>query len=63
MGGPIGLVAGFKVGGLAALGCGIAGYTGGKLFKNFNEKPCETISDENQSDIPSTDQSGAKKDI
>ncbi|KAJ8973395.1 hypothetical protein NQ317_002763 [Molorchus minor] len=29
IGGPIGLVAGLKIGGVAALGCAIAGYTGG----------------------------------
>ena len=38
VGGPLGLVVGFKAGGLAALGCGIAGYTGGKIFKKYNDK-------------------------
>jgi syntaxin 17 len=33
IGGPVGLVAGFKIGGLTALGCAIAGYTGGRFFK------------------------------
>ncbi|XP_066250064.1 syntaxin-17 [Euwallacea similis] len=33
IGGPIGFLAGIKVGGLAALGCAVAGYMGGKLLK------------------------------
>lgn len=33
IGGPVGLVAGIKIGGLTALGCAIAGYTGGRFFK------------------------------
>jgi len=33
LGGPIGFLAGFKVGGIAALGCAVAGYAGGKLLK------------------------------
>lgn len=42
------MVAGIKVGGIAALGCAIAGYTGGKFFKNMNdqeaaEKEPETV--------------------
>ncbi|RZC36283.1 syntaxin-17 [Asbolus verrucosus] len=38
IGGPLGLIAGLKVGGIAALGCAIAGYTGGRFFK----KTCES---------------------
>ncbi|XP_036338349.1 syntaxin-17-like [Rhagoletis pomonella] len=34
VGGPIGLVAGLKAGGLAAVGCGILGFTGGSVLKN-----------------------------
>ncbi|XP_072742874.1 syntaxin-17 [Anoplolepis gracilipes] len=33
IGGPIGLLAGMKIGGLAALSCGILGFTGGSLLK------------------------------
>ena len=33
VGGPVGLVAGLKVGGLAAVGCGILGFTGGSVLK------------------------------
>lgn len=33
VGGPIGLIAGLKIGGLTALGCGILGFTGGSLLK------------------------------
>ncbi|KAH8349541.1 hypothetical protein KR084_001367 [Drosophila pseudotakahashii] len=33
VGGPIGLVAGMKAGGLAAVGCGILGFTGGSVLK------------------------------
>ncbi|KAL1518000.1 hypothetical protein ABEB36_001690 [Hypothenemus hampei] len=33
LGGPIGLLAGFKVGGLVSLGCAVAGYAGGKLLR------------------------------
>lgn len=36
IGGPIGLVAGLKVGGVVAVGCAIAGYTGGKWFNKVN---------------------------
>ncbi|KAH8302071.1 hypothetical protein KR044_002384 [Drosophila immigrans] len=34
VGGPIGLVAGIKAGGLAAVGCGILGFTGGSVLKS-----------------------------
>ncbi|XP_011168450.1 syntaxin-17 [Solenopsis invicta] len=33
IGGPIGLIAGLKIGGLAAVGCGILGFTGGSFLK------------------------------
>ncbi|KAL3275313.1 hypothetical protein HHI36_020080 [Cryptolaemus montrouzieri] len=38
IGGPIGFVAGAKVGSLAALCLALIGYTGGKVFKNANEE-------------------------
>lgn len=41
LGGPLGFLAGAKVGGLAAIGCGLAGYTGGKLIKKYNEDGVE----------------------
>lgn len=34
LGGPVGLVAGVKIGGLAAIGCGCLGYFGGKFYKH-----------------------------
>ncbi|XP_030375292.1 syntaxin-17 [Scaptodrosophila lebanonensis] len=34
VGGPIGLVAGIKAGGLAAIGCGVLGFTGGSVLKS-----------------------------
>lgn len=64
IGGPIGLVAGLKVGGIAAIGCGIAGYTGGRFLNNF--KKTESVSDESQSNITnmeSVPQPSHKKDI
>lgn len=33
VGGPIGCVAGLKIGSLAALGCGLTGYFGGRFLK------------------------------
>ncbi|KYN04366.1 PREDICTED: syntaxin-17 [Cyphomyrmex costatus] len=45
IGGPIGLIAGLKIGGLAAVGCGILGFTGGSLLKkkqieSQKQEPC-----------------------
>lgn len=37
VGGPVGFLAGLKVGGLAAVGCGILGFTGGAVIKNKEE--------------------------
>lgn len=34
LGGPVGLLAGLKVGGIAAIGCGFLGFTGGAAIKN-----------------------------
>lgn len=34
MGGPIGLLVGAKAGGVAAIGCGILGFTGGSVLKS-----------------------------
>lgn len=64
IGGPIGLVAGLKIGGLAAIGCAIAGYTGGRLFNKFNNP--DNIEAEAQQPKTSTQPSSdelTKKDI
>lgn len=37
IGGPVGMLAGLKVGGIAAVGCGILGFTGGAAIKNKEE--------------------------
>lgn len=37
IGGPIGMIAGLKIGGIAAIGCAIAGYTGGKFLNKLNK--------------------------
>ncbi|XP_044269307.1 syntaxin-17 [Tribolium madens] len=60
IGGPVGLVAGFKIGGLTALGCAIAGYTGGKLFKKNHEME-ET--EEKGEESVQMDEKHEKKDI
>lgn len=64
IGGPIGLVAGLKVGGIAAIGCAIAGYTGGKLLNKIN-KSARTASTEDEScrTDPELPQTSQKKDI
>ncbi|CAH1155744.1 unnamed protein product [Phaedon cochleariae] len=62
IGGPIGLVAGLKVGGIAALGCAIAGYTGGKWIKKKNENvECEMASEEKTEESESDGTSHKKK--
>lgn len=64
VGGPIGLVAGFKVGGLAALGCGLAGYTGGKLYRrNCDDVPGAEADDNNKTEEETTTETDIKKDI
>lgn len=42
LGGPIGMVAGLKAGGLAAIGCGILGFTGGSAIKNNEQTMIES---------------------
>ncbi|KAG8224352.1 hypothetical protein J437_LFUL004308 [Ladona fulva] len=37
IGGPIGLLAGVKIGGLAAVGCALVGFTGGTILKKKEE--------------------------
>lgn len=62
--GPLGLVAGLKVGGLAAVGFGVAGYTGGRIIKQYNEGDIANTENENkenaQAEVNAVD---AKKDI
>lgn len=44
VGGPIGLLAGFKVAGIAAaLGGGVLGFTGGKLIQRKKQKMMEKL--------------------
>lgn len=43
LGGPVGLFAGMKIGGLAAVGCGILGFTGGAAIKSKEEHDLATI--------------------
>lgn len=37
VGGPVGLIAGLKAGGIAAFGCGVLGFTGGTVLKRKEE--------------------------
>lgn len=37
IGGPVGLIVGLKAGGLAAVGCGLLGFTGGAVLKKHEE--------------------------
>lgn len=63
IGGPIGLVAGLKIGGIAAIGCAIAGYTGGKFLNKLNKADnIQTEAECSKTDIKSPD-SSQKKDI
>lgn len=65
--GPIGFLAGLKVGGVAAIGCAFAGYAGGKfLKKHIDEMPASEAehvvnneNNENHTVVSETD----KKDI
>lgn len=61
IGGPIGLLAGAKIGGLTALGCAIAGYTGGKFFKKIHD-PEDIVREDVSNEHQDTTQN-EKKDI
>lgn len=37
VGGPVGSIAGLKIGGLVSLGCGLVGYFSGKFLNRANE--------------------------
>uniref|UniRef100_A0A670ZRQ9 Uncharacterized protein n=1 Tax=Pseudonaja textilis TaxID=8673 RepID=A0A670ZRQ9_PSETE len=53
VGGPIGLLAGFKVAGLAAaLGGGVLGFTGGKLIQRKKRKLITDLSSSSCPDVP-----------
>ncbi|KAH0948427.1 hypothetical protein HN011_003627 [Eciton burchellii] len=51
IGGPIGLLAGMKIGGLAALSCGILGFTGGSLLKKRQIESNKTETRSNRTEI------------
>ncbi|XP_070798041.1 syntaxin-17 isoform X2 [Pituophis catenifer annectens] len=61
VGGPIGLLAGFKVAGLAAaLGGGVLGFTGGKLIQRKKQKMIKELSSSSCPDLPKqSDQGGS----
>ncbi|KAK9402851.1 syntaxin-17 [Crotalus adamanteus] len=61
VGGPIGLLAGFKVAGLAAaLGGGVLGFTGGKLIQRKKQKMIKDLSSASCPDLPRpSDQGGS----
>lgn len=61
VGGPIGLLAGFKVAGLAAaLGGGVLGFTGGKLIQKKKQKMIKDLSSASCPDLPRpSDQGGS----
>ncbi|KAJ3660392.1 hypothetical protein Zmor_004842 [Zophobas morio] len=63
IGGPVGLVAGLKIGGLTALGCALAGYTGGRFFKKNYEVEAEVIEESKENVEPVVDDNEEKKDI
>ncbi|XP_066481026.1 syntaxin-17 [Tiliqua scincoides] len=65
LGGPIGLLAGFKVAGIAAaLGGGVLGFTGGKLIQRKRQRMIEDVpSSCSCPDLPRhKDSSGSKRD-
>uniref|UniRef100_A0A8C7E1I8 Syntaxin-17 n=1 Tax=Naja naja TaxID=35670 RepID=A0A8C7E1I8_NAJNA len=59
VGGPIGLLAGFKVAGLAAaLGGGVLGFTGGKLIQRKKRKMIKDLSSSSCPDMPGQSSQG-----
>ncbi|BFF98214.1 syntaxin-17 [Drosophila madeirensis] len=60
VGGPIGMVAGLKAGGLAAVGCGILGFTGGSVLK-ANPNVMHGNIEEQQADTTATDDEAAER--
>ncbi|KAF2899762.1 hypothetical protein ILUMI_06425 [Ignelater luminosus] len=65
VGGPIGSVAGLKIGGLAAIGCGVVGYFSGRFLKRSNDDPSltEIENSENLSSGNVVSSTNEKKDI
>ncbi|KAG5880674.1 hypothetical protein JTB14_028430 [Gonioctena quinquepunctata] len=64
VGGPIGMVAGVKIGGLVAIGCAIAGYTGGRWFKKRHSIVVDSVKgDETEIVDESTSDTSHKKEI
>ena len=56
IGGPVGLLAGLKIGGLAALGGSLLGYTGGKALKAIQEKNVDAGMQRSQSEVCCTEE-------
>uniref|UniRef100_A0A1L8DVK1 Putative snare protein pep12/vam3/syntaxin 7/syntaxin 17 n=1 Tax=Nyssomyia neivai TaxID=330878 RepID=A0A1L8DVK1_9DIPT len=50
IGGPIGFFAGLKAGGLAAVGCGILGFTGGEILKCKEREGIEEVPEAAETD-------------
>lgn len=65
LGGPIGMVAGLKAGGLAAIGCGLLGFTGGSAIKNSEQAEVSNSGREDSVDnvaqVAEEEESSAKK--
>lgn len=64
VGGPLGLLAGLKVGGIVALGCGVMGFVGGNFLKKqkLDETSLETPIDALQ-DTTSADQENSHSQL
>ncbi|XP_015604453.1 syntaxin-17 [Cephus cinctus] len=60
VGGPIGLIAGIKLGGLTALGCGVLGFTGGTFLK---KKHNAAHSVENKIEISETKETDVRASV
>lgn len=66
VGGPIGMLAGLKVGAIVAIGCGVVGYVVGKVTKTQHSNSCEEqppISSENSESLQAKVNTVDKKDI
>lgn len=62
VGGPIGFIAGLKAGGLAAIGCGILGFTGGTVLKKNEETRSPNASSPPSPGIPASPSRGNLKE-
>ena len=52
IGGPVGLLAGFKIGSLAAIGGTVLGFTGGEVLKKWQEeKPTASLTSSQSEDF------------